>query len=91
MLVTTCDWAYGCWLHSAAMHSTISLFNLLISLKNCLLKCKKEMKIRRREKCREPPHLYMKLDLCGYTPHMKIVYLVLITKGAVLLDSLHTF
>ena len=50
-----------------------------------------EMKIGRRKKSREPPHSYMGSDLCGYTPHMEIVYFVLIAESAVLTDSFHTF
>lgn len=50
-----------------------------------------EMKIGRRKQGREPPRSYMESDLCGYTPHMEIVYFVLIAESAVLTDSFHTF
>ena len=64
---------------------------MLISLKNCLLKCKMEMKIGRRKQGREPPRSYMESDLCSYTPHMEIVYFVLVADDVVQSDALHTF
>lgn len=45
------------------------------------------MKIGWRKQGREPPRSYMGSDLCGYTPHMEIVYFVLIAESAVLTDS----
>lgn len=48
-----------------------------------------EMKIGRRKQDREPPRSYMESDLCGYTPYMEIVYLVLVAEGAVLSDGFH--
>lgn len=49
------------------------------------------MKIGRRKQGREPPRSYMESDLCGYAPHMEIVYFVLVAESAVLSDSRHTF
>lgn len=49
------------------------------------------MKIGRRKQGREPPRSYMESDLCSYTPHMEIVYFVLVADDVVQSDALHTF
>ena len=64
---------------------------MLISLKNCLLKCKMEMKIGRRKQGREPPHSYMGSDLCCRAPGVEEVDFVLVADDVVQSDALHTF